>query len=126
MRLFGWRMILVAAIAGAGVMMSAGAQAYDDDRRGWDRRHYHKHHKHKHGHWRHDDRPRRVVYERAPRYVHERGPRYVYERAPQVIYERQPVVVAPAPVYMAPMAPSYGYGPPADPSLNLNFNIPLR
>lgn len=125
MRLFGWRMILVAAIAGAGVMMSAGAQAYDDDRRGWERRHYHKH-KHKHDHWRHDDRPRRVVYERGPRYVHERGPRYVYERAPQVIYERQPVVVTPAPIYMAPMAPSYGYGPPADPSLNLNFNIPLR
>ncbi|WP_395713035.1 hypothetical protein [Reyranella sp.] len=112
MRLVDWRTILVAAIAGAGVMIStAGAQAHDDDR--WERRH---HYKDKHDHWRHHDRPPRVVYERAPRVV--------YERAPQVVYERQPVVVAPPPVYLAPMAPTYG--PPADPSLNLNFNIPLR
>jgi hypothetical protein len=104
MRLLDWRTILVAAIAGAGTMISAaGAQVHDDDR--WERRHYDKH---KHDHWRHYDRP----------------PRVVYERAPPVVYERQPVMVAPAPVYMAPMAPSYG--PPADPSLNLNFNIPLR
>jgi hypothetical protein len=111
MRLFSWRTILVAAIAGAGAMVAtAGAEARDRDDDRWERRHYHRHHHH----WRHSDPPRRVIYER------------VYERAPRVIYERQPVVVAPAPVYMAPMAPSYGYGPPADPSLNLNFNIPLR
>lgn len=113
MRLLDWRTVLVAAFAGAGVLISAaGAQAHDDDR--WERRHYYKH---KHDHWRHYDPPPRVVYERSPRVV--------YERAPRVVYERQPVVVAPVPVYMAPpMAQSYG--PPADPSLNLNFNIPLR
>jgi hypothetical protein len=48
-----------------------------------------------------------------------------------VVHERQPVVVVPAPVYAAPVyaAPVYAapyYGPPAPPSLNFNFTVPLQ
>lgn len=104
MRLFDWRTVLVAAIAGAGVTITtAGAQAHDDDWR-WEKRHHREH-------WRHYDPPRRVVYERA---------------RPRVAYERPPVVVAPAPVYMAPAYSAPAYSGPSEPSMNLNFNIPLR
>jgi hypothetical protein len=98
-----WRTVLGAAIAASGLIVAAAsAQAHDDDWR-WDHRH------HEHGYW-HREPERRVVVERE-------------------VVERRPVYVAPAPqpILVAPMAPAYGgggYGGP--PSLNLNFNIPLR
>lgn len=101
MRALDWKTILAAAVAGSGLLFAASAQAHDDDRwhdDHWRREHRHYVEEHEHNHWRHDP-PRRVV------------------------YERPPVIVAPAPVMMAP-APIYA--PPADPSLNLNFTIPLR
>ena len=109
------RTLLSAAIAGSMVLAAAAsAQAYDGDR--WDRDH---------------DRDRdrdRHHYVPEYRHVHER-----YVEAPQrVVYERQPVVVMPAPIYQA--APVYQvpvyqapmYSPPAEPSLNFNFTVPLR
>jgi len=99
MRGLKWKTILVAAIAGSGIFLAAGAQARDDDH--WGDEHWraeHRRYVEEHEHWRHDP-PRPVV------------------------YERPPVVVAPAPVIMAaPVAPIFS--PPS--SLNLNFNIPLR
>jgi hypothetical protein len=96
---------MAAAIAGSGLLIVAtGAEARDGDRwrdKEW-RRWEHRHH---HDHWRHGP-PRRVFVER--------------ER----VYERQPIFVTPAPVMMAPMSPYYSQ--PVDPSVNLNFIIPLR
>src|SRR6266404_3384358 len=100
MRGFEWKTVLAAAIAASGVFLAAGAQAHDDDERRW------KHHHH--GRWQHEPE-RRIVHER----------RVVYERP--VYVQRQPVYIAPAPVMMAPM-----YSQPVDPSLNFNFQIPLR
>jgi hypothetical protein len=96
MRGVEWKTILAAAIAGSTLFIAAGAQAHDDDDWRW----RHRHSKH----WHHG--PERVVVERQPIYV---------ERA-------RPVYVQPAPVMMAPM----NYGPPPEPSLNFNFQIPLR
>jgi hypothetical protein len=95
-------------IAASGLIVAAGAQAHDDDRWRWE-------HRHEHGYWRHEaERP--VVVERE---VVERRPVYV-----------APTYIAPAPVMVAPVQPAYsnyggGYGG-GPPSLNLNFNIPLR
>jgi hypothetical protein len=105
MRGFEWRTVVAAAIAASGMFLAAGAQAHDDDEWRWKHRHY------DHGRWHHE--PER-------RFVHERP--VVYERP--VYVQRQPVYVAPAPVMMAPMAPMYSQ--PVDPSLNFNFQIPLR
>jgi hypothetical protein len=98
MRGLACKTILAAAIAGCGLFVAASANAHDGDR--WDRWDY----RHHHGRWHDDDRPRRVV------------------------VERQPIIVAPAPrpVILAPMAPAYGYAPPADPSVNFNFSFPMR
>jgi hypothetical protein len=101
MRGFEWRTVLAAAIAASGMFLAAGAQAHDDDEWRWKHRHY------DHGRW-HREVERRVVFER--------------ERP--VFVQRQPVYVAPAPVMMAPMAPTYSQ--PVEPSLNFNFQIPLR
>ena len=99
MRGFGWKTVLGAAIAASGLMFAAGAQAHDDDHWRWEHEHAYRHHEH-----------------------HEAEHRVVVERE---VVERRPVYVAPAPVMMAPMAPSYsGYSGP--PSLNLNFSIPLH
>ena len=98
MRGFEWKTILAAAIAGSTLLLAAGAQAHDDDDWRWRHRNFR--------HWHHG--PERVVVERQPVYV---------ERV-------RPVYVAPAPVMMAPMMPSYSQ--PMDPSVNLNFTIPLR
>jgi hypothetical protein len=103
MRGFEWRTVLAAAIAASGMFLAAGAQAHDDDEWRWKHRH--------HGRW-HQELERRFVHERP----------VVYERP--VYIQRQPVYVAPAPVMMAPMAPMYSQ--PVDPSLNFNFQIPLR
>jgi len=97
MRGFEWKTILAAAIAGSTLFVAAGAQAHDDDWR-WE----HRHHKY----WRHG--PERVVVERQP---------IVVERA-------RPVYVAPAPMMMAPMMPSYQQQVP--PSVNFNFQLPLH
>ena len=102
-------------IAGA-----AGAQANDGDR--WDR----------------DHRDHRYVEHRtwAPdRWEHRHdGPDYRYrpvatryvEAPPRVIYDRQPVYVVPAPVVATPVYQAPVYAPPAAPSLNFNFTLPLR
>jgi hypothetical protein len=92
--------ILATAIAGSGIFLAVGAQAHDDDH--WRDEHWRReHHQYveEHEHWHHVEPPRRVV------------------------YERPPVIVAPAPVMIAP-APVYAQ--PVEPSLNLNFNIPLH
>lgn len=102
MRGVAWKSILIAVIAGSGCLAAADVDARDRDRWDkwdrWERRHYHRH-----SHWRDDDRPRRVI------------------------IERQPIIVVPArpaPVFLAPMAPNYGYGPLMDPSVNFNFSFP--
>jgi hypothetical protein len=97
MRGFEWKTILAAAIAGSTLFLAMGAQAHDDDDWRWRHRHY-----------RHWQGPERVFVERQPVFV---------ERA-------RPVYVAPAPIMMAPMMPAYSQ--PVDPSVNLNFTIPLR
>jgi hypothetical protein len=104
MRGLEWRIALGAVIAASGLIISMGAQAHDDDRWRWE-------HRHDHGYWHHEPE-HRVVVERE-----------VVERE---VVERRPVYVAPAPVVMAPMAPAYSNYSPGPPSLNLNFNIPLR
>jgi hypothetical protein len=101
MRGYGWRTILAAAIAGTGLILAAGAQAHDDDWR-WEHR--------RHG-WHHE--PERRVVERE----------VIVER-PRPVYVAPAPVIVPAPVMVAPVAPAYSQ--PAEPSLNLNFNIPLR
>jgi hypothetical protein len=102
MRGLYWRTILATAIAGSSLMLAAaGAQAHDDDRWRWERDHG------RHEHWRHD----------PPRHI-------VYERERPVVVRQAPVYVAPAPVYMAPVAQAYPQA--VEPSLNFNFNIPLR
>jgi len=91
--------ILATAIAGSSIFLAVGAQAHDDDH--WRDEHWRREHRQyveEREHWRHEP-PRRVV------------------------YERPPVIVAPAPVMIAP-APVYAQ--PVEPSLNLNFNIPLH
>jgi hypothetical protein len=94
MRGFEWKTILAAAIAGSTLFVAAGAQAHDDYDWRW---------RHRHKHW-----------ER----VHER----VVERQPIFVERAQPVYVAPTPMMMAPMMPSYSQ--PG--GVNLNFTIPLR
>jgi len=105
MRGFEWRTILAAAVAGTGLFLSAGAQADDDrwhdDRWRWEHSH--------HGYWHHEPERRVIV-----------------EREPVVVERPRPVYVAPAPVMMAPVYSQPAYSQPADPSLNFNFNIPLR
>ena len=59
---------------------------------------------------------------RHDRHWHHGPERVVVEREPIVVERARPVYVAPAPVMMAPM----NYGPPQEPSLNFNFQIPLR
>lgn len=88
---------------------TAGARAGDGDR--WERDYRYRNWEHDRWEHRHDvpDYRYRPV---ATRYV---------EAPPRVIYERQPVYVVPAPVYQAPV-----YAPPAAPSLNFNFTLPLR
>lgn len=107
------RILLSAAIAGSMILGGASAASAHDDRHDerWEREHRHD--------WdhRHDgpDRWRPVV-------VHPvREVREVYVEPPRVVYQRPPVMVMPAPVYQAP-----AYQPPAEPSLNFNFMIPLR
>lgn len=100
MRGLEWKTILAAAIAGSSLLVAEGAQAHDDDRWHDDRWRWEHRHRHDvHDHWRHEPERR-------------------------VVYERQSVVMAPAPVFVAPMAPAYSQ--PADPSLNFNFSFPLR
>ena len=92
--------ILATAIAGSSIILAVGAQAHDDDH--WRDEHWRREHRQyveEREHWRHVEPPRRVV------------------------YERPPVIVAPAPVMITP-APVYAQ--PVEPSLNLNFNIPLH
>ena len=98
MRGVAFKTVLAAAVVGAGLLVSAGAYAHDWDDH-WDRGHHH---------WR-----ERVV----------ETPVRVVERP--VVIERPVVVAQPArPVYVAPAMPAYG--PPPEPSLNLNFSFPLR
>jgi len=98
MRGFEWKTIVTAAIAGSTLFVATAAQAHDDDDWRWRHRHY--------KHW-------------------ERGPeRVVVERQPVIVERPRPVYVQPAPVMMAPMMPAYSQ--PVEPSLNFNFQIPLR
>lgn len=95
------RTLLSAALAGAMVVAGAAdAQADDGDR--WKPRHDVP-----------DYRYRPVV----TRYL---------EAPPLTIQERQPVYVVPAPVMAAPVYQAPVYAPPAAPSLNFNFTLPLR
>src|SRR5262249_35412956 len=103
MRGFGWRTALGAAIAASGLIVSLGAQAHDDDRWRWE-------HRHEHGYWHEPER--RVVVERE---AVDRAPSYGARAA-----------FVPPPIVMAPLAPAYSNYSPGPPSLNLNFNIPLR
>jgi len=115
------RTLLSAALAGFLVFAgTAGAQANDGD------------------HWDRDHRDHRYVEQR--RWEHDRwehrhdGPDYRYrpvatryvEAPPRIIQERQPVYVVPAPVVAAPVYQAPVYAPPAAPSLNFNFTLPLR
>lgn len=110
------RTLLSAGLAGSMVFGgAAGAQANDGDR--WDR----------------DHRDHRYIEQRIwarDRWEHRHdGPDYRYrpvvtryvEPPPLVIHEPQQVYVMAAPVYQAPV-----YAPPAAPSLNFNFTLPLR
>jgi hypothetical protein len=91
------RKVLATAIASSLVFaVTVGAQA-DDDRH-WRRERWEHSHHHNHHHKRHH-----------------------YEPAPRAVYERQPVMVMPGPVYQAPT-----YSQPMNPSLNFNFQVPLK
>ncbi|WP_422001107.1 hypothetical protein [Reyranella sp.] len=106
MRGFAWNTVLAALLAGGSLLAAGAAHAGDrwDKRDRWDRHHHHDRGWHKG--WHKGGGPRRVIVEREP-----------------VIIERTRV----APVYVAPpMMPSYGYGPPMDPSVNFNFSFPMR
>jgi hypothetical protein len=105
MRGLAYKTVLVAALAGCGFLVTSAAYANDWDNK-WDHDHWDRHH-HEHEHVIEAPPPRRVVVERQP---------MVVERQPVIVAVPQPVYVAPAPVYSAP----------AEPSLNFNFNIPLR
>jgi hypothetical protein len=96
-----WRTVLAAAISSSMVfVVMAGAQAHDEGR--WERERW------AHERWEH-------------RHHHERVEHRHREPVSRVVYERQPLMVMPAPVYQAP-----AYSQPVDPSVNLNFTIPLR
>jgi hypothetical protein len=98
-----WRTVVAAAIAASSLLVSAGAQAHDDER------------------WEHERHERERYEHRHPHYYAPPGHWHRYAEAPVVYERRPPVVVMPAPVYQAP-----AYAPPMDPSLNFNFTIPLR
>lgn len=108
------RMLVSAAIAGSMILVGASAASAHDDRHDdrhderWEREHHRDwdHRYHGPDHWRPAIHPVREVYVEPP---------------PRVVYQRPPVMVMPAPVYQMP-----AYQPPADPSLNFNFTIPLR
>ena len=108
------RILLSAAIAGSMILAGASAASAHDDRHDerWEREHHRDwdHRREGPDHWSRDHwRPVHTV-------------REVYvEPPPRVVYQRPPVMVMPAPVYQVP-----AYQPPADPSLNFNFTIPLR
>ena len=92
-----WRAVLTAAIASfVALAVTASAQARDGER--WERERWEHHH--------HFVPP---------------GHRYHDERAQRVVYERQPVMAVPGPVNQGS-----GYSQPMNPSLNLNFTIPLH
>ena len=110
MRGLAYKTVLVAALAGCGFLVTSAAYANDWDNR-WDHDHHDRYYHHEHDA---PPPPRHVIVERP----------VIVERAPPVIIAQRPVYVAPvakAPVYSAPV-----YSAPAEPSLNLNFNIPLR
>jgi len=97
------RTLMAATLTGT-VLLATATSAWAHDDRDWGRKH-----------WDHRDHRR---YERVEyRHYHEPAPRVVYER---------PVVVMPAPVYRAPVYSQPSYSQPVDPSVNLNFTIPLR
>lgn len=118
---FTVRTLLSAALAGSMVIAgAAGAQADDGDR--WDRDHR-AHWYVEERSWAHDRRePRHDVPDYRYRPVETR---YV-EAPPLIIPERQPVYIMPAPVMAAPVYQAPVYAPPAAPSLNFNFTLPLR
>jgi hypothetical protein len=92
-----WRTLAAVAMSSSAILaITAGAAQANDEGR-WERERWERHHHY------------------APEY------RRAYDQAPRVVYERAPVVIMPAPVYQAPV-----YAQPVDPSLNLNFTIPLR
>jgi hypothetical protein len=108
MRGLAYKTVLVAALAGCGFLATSAAYANDWDNK-WDHDHWDRHH-HEHDA---PPPPRHVIVERQA---------VIVERAPVILAPVRPVYVAP--VAMVPVAPVYSA--PAEPSLNLNFNIPLR
>lgn len=113
------RILVSAAIAGSMTLVGASAASAHDDRH--DEKWEHDYRAGDHRDWDHRDWDHRY---RGPDHwrpaVHPVREVYV-EPPPRVVYQRPPVMVMPAPVYQAPV-----YQPPADPSLNFNFTIPLR
>jgi Ni/Co efflux regulator RcnB len=101
------RTVVAIVIATSSLLVAAGASARDDER--WERERDRERYEHRHQ----APDEHRHHYESSGRPHH-------YNETP-VVYERRPVVVMPAPMYQAPV-----YAPPMDPSLNFNFNIPLR
>ncbi len=108
-----WRRVPAAAIASVFVVLAVtpGAQAHDEGR--WEREHWEREHRARE----HRDRE----HEEHRHHSH----RHHYESAPRVVYERPPVTIMPAPVY-APVYQAPAYPQPMNPSLNLNFTVPLQ